>query len=60
MPGAIHISPREVADKRSLLPGTELSFEKEIRCEGVNLLLDARTQGGEVPTGQQGQTARLS
>ena len=52
------------ADDRSvavcLLPGTELSFEKEIRCEGVNLLLDARTQDGEVPTGQQGQTARSS
>ena len=46
------------ADDRSvavcLLPGTEDPMR------GSNLLLDARTQGGEVPTGQQGQTARLS
>ena len=43
-----------------LLPGTELSFEEGNPMRRSDLLLDTRTQGGEVPTGQQGQTARSS
>ena len=44
-----------------LLPGTELAFEKEVRCEtGMILLLEARAQGGEVSTSQQRPVKRPS
>ena len=44
-----------------LLPGTELAFEKEVRCEtGCGLLLGARTQGGEVSPSQPRPVKRPS
>ena len=43
-----------------LLPGTELAFEKEVRCETTLSSPEARAHGGEVPTGQQGPVKRPS
>ena len=37
-----------------LLPGTELAFDNEVRCETGMLFPGARARGGEVPTGRQG------
>ena len=42
-----------------LLPGTELAFEQQVRCETSHCLrLERRARGGEIPTDQQGSVRR--